>query len=128
MKRDDRDHRTGWRAGVAAAAFAAATSLVSAISFVSTSMGAQATSPLTDAEAVALAARHCTLCHAEMPTHEAFDKPPKGIRLETIEQLRRYAKQIVEQAVVGRMMPLGNETDMTDEERDRLGAWAEGLK
>jgi hypothetical protein len=56
------------------------------------------------------------------------DKPPKGIRLETIEQLRRYAKQIVEQAVVGRMMPLGNETDMTDEERDRLGAWAESLK
>jgi uncharacterized membrane protein len=122
MKRDDRNHRTGWRAGVAAAAFAAATA------FVSTTMGAQAASPLTDAEAVALAARHCTLCHAEMPTHEAFDKPPKGIRLETIEQLRRYAKQIVEQAVVGRMMPLGNETDMTDEERDRLGAWAEGLK
>jgi uncharacterized membrane protein len=128
MKRDDREHRTGRRAGVAAAAFAAATAFVCATSFVSTTMGAQAASPLTDAEAVALAARHCTLCHAEMPTHEAFDKPPKGIRLETIEQLRRYAKQIVEQAVVGRMMPLGNETDMTDEERDRLGAWAEGLK
>jgi uncharacterized membrane protein len=122
MKRNDRDHRTGWRAGVAAAAFVFTTL------FVSTAMGAQAASPLTDAEAVALAAKHCTLCHAEMPTHEAFDKPPKGIRLETIEQLRRYAKQIVEQAVVGRMMPLGNETDMTDEERERLGAWADGLK
>jgi uncharacterized membrane protein len=33
--------------------------------------------------------------------------------------------KIVEQAVVERMMPLGNETDMTEEERDRLGAWAE---
>src|SRR6266851_1280411 len=63
--------------GVAATAFAAAVS------------GAQAASPMTDAEAVALAARHCVACHAEMPTHEAFDKPPKGIRLETIEQLRR---------------------------------------
>ena len=116
MERDDRDHRKGWRAGVAAAGFVAATT------------GAQAASPMTDAEVVALAAKHCIMCHAEMPTDAAFDKPPKGIRLETIEQLRRYAKQIVEQAVVGRMMPLGNETDMTDEERDRLGAWAEGLK
>jgi uncharacterized membrane protein len=116
MKRDDGDHRTGWRTGVAAAVFAAATT------------PAQAANPMTDAEVVALAAKHCIMCHAEMPTSEAFDKPPKGIRLETIEQLRRYAKEIVEQAVVGRMMPLGNETDMTEEERDRLGAWAEGLK
>src|SRR5436190_597830 len=114
MKRDDGDHRRGWRAGVAAAALAAATT--------GAQVGAQAPSPMTDAEVVALAAKHCTVCHSEMPTSEAFDKPPKGIRLETIEQLRRYAKQIVEQAVVGRMMPLGNETDMTEEERDRLGA------
>jgi uncharacterized membrane protein len=116
MKREDGDHRTGWRAGMAAAAFAAATT------------AAQAANPMTDTEVVALAAKHCIMCHAEKPTDDAFDKPPKGIRLETIEQLRRYAKQIVEQAVVGRMMPLGNETDMTDEERDRLGAWAESLK
>jgi uncharacterized membrane protein len=122
MKRDDGDHRAGWPAGMAAAA------LVFATTFVSATTVAQAASPMTDAEVVALAAKHCTMCHSEMPTSEAFDKPPKGIRLETIEQLRRYAKQIVEQAVVGRMMPLGNETDMTDEERDRLGAWAEGLR
>src|ERR1700675_217041 len=116
MKRDDGDHRARWPAGMVAAALVGATTV------------AQAASPMTDAEVVALAAKHCTMCHSEMPTDEAFDKPPKGIRLETIEQLRRYAKQIVEQAVVGRMMPLGNETDMTEEERDRLGAWAEGLK
>ena len=116
MKRDDGDHRGGWQAGVAAAVYAAATT------------GAQAANPFTDAEVVTLAAKHCIMCHAEMPTSEAFDKAPKGIKLETIEQLRGYAKQIVEQAVVGRMMPLGNETDMTEEERDRLGAWAEGLK
>ncbi len=83
---------------------------------------------MTDDEVVALAHKHCIVCHADMPTHPAFDKPPKGIRLETIEELRRHAKAIVEQAVVGRMMPLGNETDMTEEERDRLGAWAEGRK
>jgi uncharacterized membrane protein len=42
--------------------------------------------------------------------------------------LRRYAKEIIAQVVVERAMPLGNQTDMTDEERDRLGAWAEGRK
>jgi uncharacterized membrane protein len=83
---------------------------------------------MTDAEAVALAARHCGACHAEMPTHDAFDKPPKGIRLETVEQLRRHAREIVIQVVIERAMPLGNERNMTEGERDRLGAWAEGRK
>ena len=118
MKRDDGDYRSAWRAGAVAVA----------VAFAAATTPAQAANPFTDTEVVALAKKHCIMCHAEMPTSEAFDKPPKGIRLETIEQLRRYAKQIVEQAVVGRMMPLGNETDMTDEERERLGAWAEGLK
>ena len=102
---------------------------VSAVEFiVVASTATHAASPLTDAEVVALAAKHCTPCHSEMPNHPAFDKAPKGIKLETIEALRRNAKGIVEQAVVGRMMPLGNETDMTEEERERLGAWAEGQK
>jgi uncharacterized membrane protein len=115
MKTASRNHIAGRLGAVVAAAFAAAS-------------GARAASPMTDAEAVALAARHCVMCHSEMPTHEAFDKPPKGIRLETVEQLRRYAKEIIAQVVVERAMPLGNQTDMTDEERDRLGAWAEGRK
>jgi uncharacterized membrane protein len=85
-----------------------------------------AASDVTDAEALALAAKHCTACHSAEPTHPAFGKPPKGIQLDTIEGLRRYAKQIVAQVVTERAMPLGNETDMTDDERQRLGAWAEG--
>jgi uncharacterized membrane protein len=107
-------HRAGWGLGAFAAAVFAAVSV------------AHAASPMTDAEAVALAAKHCVVCHAEMPAHPAFGKPPKGIRLETVDELRRYSKDIVKQVVVERAMPLGNETDMTDEERDRLGAWAEG--
>jgi uncharacterized membrane protein len=87
---------------------------------------ASAASDVTDAEALALAAKHCTACHSAEPTHPAFGKAPKGIRLDTIEGLRRYAKEIVAQVVTERAMPLGNETDMTDAERERLGAWAEG--
>ncbi len=92
----------------------------------SASTVARAASAVTDAEALALAAKHCTACHSAEPTHPAFGKPPKGIRLDSIEGLRRYAKEIVVQVVTERAMPLGNETDMTDEERNRLGAWAAG--
>ena len=87
---------------------------------------ADAANAVTDAEALALAAKHCTACHSAEPTHPAFGKPPKGIRLDSIEGLRRYAKEIVVQVVTERAMPLGNETDMTDAEREQLGAWAAG--
>jgi uncharacterized membrane protein len=87
---------------------------------------AGAASVPTDAEALALAAKHCTACHSAEPTHPAFDKPPKGIRLDTIEGLRNWAKSVAIQVVIERAMPLGNETNMTEAERERLGAWAEG--
>jgi uncharacterized membrane protein len=96
------------------------------VATLSASTVARAASPVSDAEALALAAKHCTACHSAEPTHPAFGKPPKGIRLDSIEGLRRYAKEIVIQVVTERAMPLGNETDMTDEERNRLGAWAAG--
>ena len=53
-------------------------------------------------------------------------KPPKGITLDTIEGLRSYRKSVAIQIVIERAMPLGNETNMTEAERARLGAWAEG--
>jgi uncharacterized membrane protein len=87
---------------------------------------ALAASDVTDAEALALAAKHCTACHSAEPTHPAFARPPKGIRLDTIEGLRSWAKSVAIQVVTERAMPLGNETNMTEAERARLGAWAEG--
>jgi uncharacterized membrane protein len=99
---------------------------VVAVAILTAASPAFAASDVTDAEALALAAKHCTACHSAEPTHPAFGKAPKGIRLDSIEGLRRYAKEIVTQVVTERAMPLGNETEMTDEERERLGAWAEG--
>ena len=48
---------------------------------------------------------------------------PKGIALETVAELARYAAQIEIQAVKNKAMPLGNKTGMTGEERAKLGAW-----
>ena len=54
---------------------------------------------------------------------KGFKEAPKGVVLETLDELRRYRAQIEAQAVRNKSMPLGNETQMTDEERAKLGAW-----
>ena len=42
--------------------------------------------------------------------------------------MRRFAQQIYMQTVQNRAMPLGNQTGMTDDERDALGRWVGGQK
>ena len=69
---------------------------------------------------------HCVTCHAAEPAHPAFAKPPAGVLLETIQQVAANAARIMTQVAVTRAMPLGNETGMTDAERDRIVAWIEG--
>jgi uncharacterized membrane protein len=90
--------------------------------------GQTAPGPATDAEILALINKHCVQCHAAQPTHEAFAKAPKGVVLETIEEISRHAPTIMNQVVIERAMPLGNQTGMTDAERDLLAAWIEGRK
>ncbi len=76
-----------------------------------------------DAEAMAIVGKHCTMCHATHPTHEGFTEPPKGVVLDDVADLRRYAQAVNAQAVQSTAMPLGNETGMTPAERQELGAW-----
>lgn len=83
---------------------------------------------LDDTSAIALVHKHCGACHSRNPSHPVFSPAPKGIVLDTVEDLRKYAAQVLEQAVEDRTMPLGNETDMTDEEREALGRWVKAAK
>jgi uncharacterized membrane protein len=98
--------------------------------FVTAPREAQAvvTGPVTDDRALTIAAAHCIACHSTKPTNPNFARAPKGVVLETAEELRRHATQIKQQAVLGRAMPLGNVTRMTDLERAELGVWVEGGK
>ena len=80
----------------------------------------------TDAEILALMKTHCVMCHAAEPIHEAFAKAPAGVVLETVGQIAGHAAKIMTQVVVDRAMPLGNQTGMTDRERDRIAAWING--
>jgi len=65
----------------------------------------------------------CVACHAEKPRQEGIAVAPKGVVLETPAQIAQHAAAIRQQAVASRAMPLGNLTNMTDDERARLGAW-----
>jgi uncharacterized membrane protein len=81
-----------------------------------------------DADVVAIAHKHCVMCHAQKPSHPSFDAPPKQVMLETIGDLKAWAPKILEQVVWDRNMPVGNETGMTEEERALLARWIETLK
>jgi uncharacterized membrane protein len=68
----------------------------------------------------------CTACHAEHPSMAGFDEPPQGILLQTPEQIVQRAELIEKMAVSTDVMPLGNATGMTPEERIILGRWIAG--
>jgi len=70
----------------------------------------------------AIAAARCASCHAARPTDEAFAAPPKGVMLETPQQIRRWAAAIRQQ-VATEAMPPGNVTEITAAERAQLLAW-----
>ncbi|ANO52384.1 urate hydroxylase PuuD [Woeseia oceani] len=65
----------------------------------------------------------CTVCHAARPTHPAFPAAPAGVLLETDEQIIAERERIYQQTVVTRVMPIGNLTGMSDDERSQVDAW-----
>ena len=68
-------------------------------------------------------AENCTVCHSQAPTHEAFPQAPKGFMLDTPTQIATQAERIYTQTVVSRAMPLGNITEITEQERALIGQW-----
>ncbi|MDJ0750465.1 MAG: urate hydroxylase PuuD [Woeseiaceae bacterium] len=70
----------------------------------------------------------CTSCHSGAPVHPAFPVAPLGIMFDTDEQIVNDADRIYQQTVVTRVMPIGNLTAMTDEERQILDTWYRELR
>jgi uncharacterized membrane protein len=65
----------------------------------------------------------CAVCHSAKPTSPLFSAAPAGVMFDTPEQIRQNAARIQAQAVTSQIMPLGNITQMTQQERDLIGAW-----
>jgi uncharacterized membrane protein len=66
--------------------------------------------------------QRCVNCHAEKPTYEGFAQAPKGVMLQTPEQIAANAVMSA-QTVASGYMPLGNLTGITDEEREKIAIW-----
>lgn len=67
--------------------------------------------------------RRCTSCHATRPGSPLFSAPPLGVVLETPQQIQQLARRIRSFAVDSHVMPLGNATAMSDDERALLARW-----
>jgi len=84
--------------------------------------------PVAFARVKAVIDARCAGCHAAQPTQAGFVQPPKGILLETPEQIGQNAAKIAE-TVGNRYMPLANLTQMSDDERALVASWyAQGAK
>lgn len=67
----------------------------------------------------------CSVCHSANPTHAAFKTAPAGVILDTPDEIKVNVPRIMAQSVQTRVMPLGNLTKMTDDERALIGNWVE---
>jgi len=69
--------------------------------------------------------QRCVECHSDKPTQPGFASAPAGMLLQTPELIHKNATKVYLQSVQLKAMPLGNLTNMNDEERATIGAWYE---
>ena len=98
---------------------------------------AAALAPKTDARSAAevtlsdirpIIEERCANCHSAEPTHVAFPAAPAGVMLDTEAQIHTEAARIHQQTVVLKAMPIGNLTQMSDEERQLIDAWYRSME
>ncbi len=95
--------------------------------FAGVSQSRQRLAPLDEeisfVEARGIVQTHCVTCHAFNPANRDHGPIPGGVSLESERLIKQHAAKIYEQAVVTRVMPMGGEILITDEERQKLGTW-----
>lgn len=83
--------------------------------------GAGATPPSL-AQVQAVFAQRCTVCHSALPTQPGFVAAPAGIHLDQARDITLNATRI-KAAVAQQIMPPGNLTGLTDDERALIARW-----
>jgi uncharacterized membrane protein len=81
------------------------------------------TGPVTLDRVRSIVGQRCIACHSQAPTFPGVTQPPAGVVLFGADAIVQNAQRIYQQVVVTRIMPLGNATQMTDEERAVVAAW-----
>lgn len=67
--------------------------------------------------------QRCAGCHAKTPTQPGFIAAPKGVVFDRPQDIITQAVKIHQQAVVTKVMPIGNLTQITDDERAQIDVW-----
>ncbi|MDP2136968.1 MAG: urate hydroxylase PuuD [Candidatus Didemnitutus sp.] len=67
--------------------------------------------------------QRCVSCHSPAPTFPGITVPQGGVLLHTPSDILQNAQRTYQQVIVTRIMPLGNATLMTEEERAVIAAW-----
>ena len=75
-----------------------------------------AAAPPSFAQVQAVVTQRCVLCHG--PAMQS-----KNIRFDSADEIGKHAQQIYQQAVVLKLMPMNNATQITDAERALIGRW-----
>jgi uncharacterized membrane protein len=65
----------------------------------------------------------CSMCHAAEPVWMGIPTAPRGVRLDSPEEILRHAQLIDAYAVRSQAMPPGNVSEMTPKERLLLASW-----
>ncbi len=81
------------------------------------------TGPVTLDRVRTIIGQRCVTCHSQAPTFAGITQPPAGVVLTGADGVVQNAQRIYQQVVVTRIMPLGNATHITDEERAVVAAW-----
>jgi uncharacterized membrane protein len=78
-----------------------------------------ATGPIGYKELQPVLAQRCYMCHGEAVQM-------KNVRLDSPEGVASHAQAIYQQAVVTKIMPMNNATNITEAERELIAEWFEG--
>ena len=73
----------------------------------------------------AIISQRCVTCHAAHPMQPGFAAAPAGVMLDSADLIHQHSANIYRQAVTLRAMPIGNLTNITDDERAVIAAWFE---
>ncbi|VVE29748.1 urate hydroxylase PuuD [Pandoraea terrigena] len=86
--------------------------------------GEAAASAVKLSEIQPILTQRCATCHSAKPT--MMGSAPAGVMFDTPAEISQNAQRIYQQAVALKAMPLGNVTQMTDGERQKIAAWFNG--
>ena len=78
---------------------------------------------VSSAEVMQIVSSRCVSCHSKVTTDPDFPVSPNGVEFDHIEQVIQMSAGIKNRVVDTDTMPFANRTQMTKEERNKIGSW-----